>query len=131
MTTVAAAPAAVWRSTSVFSVLADSSGTSPDSRTSVPVAPAQRRLGGQKRVAGPELWLLDHKREACVARQRRLDGVRLVADDDGRRLRREGCGSREHVLDHRQAGDAVQHLRPRGFHPRALARREDDDVECS
>ena len=51
------------------SVSADRSGTSPDSSTSVPVALRQRRLGRQQRVAGAELWLLHHKREARMRAQ--------------------------------------------------------------
>ena len=53
-----------------------------------------------------------------------------MADDD-----RGRCGAR--ALRRRAStcsiiglpGHAVQHLGPRGFHPRALAGREDDDVE--
>ena len=44
-----------------------SSGTSPDSRTSVPVWPCERGFGRQQRVRRPELWLLHHKGEARAA----------------------------------------------------------------
>ena len=32
-----------------------------------------------------------------------------------------------HVTEHRKAADLVQHLRPLGLHPRALARGQNDD----
>jgi len=41
VTTVAAAPVAACRSTSVFSVSGDRSGTSPDKRTTIPLAPCR------------------------------------------------------------------------------------------
>ena len=76
-----------------------------------------------------ELWLLHHKVQPGESCQRSLKGVRLVADDHGRRSRIERGGGRQHVLDHRLAGDTVQHFRPRGFHARAFTCREDDDVD--
>ena len=105
-----------------------SSGTSPDSSTSVPRAPVQRGLGLKQRVAGAELRLLQCKPQARPFRRALAARLRLVADDHDR-----GYGRRsrppEHVLNQREAGDPVEHLRQRRLHPRALAGREDDDVD--
>ena len=51
------------------------------------------RLGRQQGVRGAELWLLHHKREARMPRQRGRERVRLMADDDGGRARVDGGGA--------------------------------------
>ena len=62
-------------------------------------------------------------------RERLLHFVGAVPDDDGRGRRTEAVGSRQDAIDQRSAGDLVEHLRPLGFHPRAFAGGEDDDVK--
>ena len=52
-----------------------------------------------------------------------------MTDDERGRARRQGLRGRQDVVDHRLAGDVVQHLRARGFHARALAGGQDDDVQ--
>jgi hypothetical protein len=51
-----------------------------------------------------------------------------VADDDGGGEGGERGGRGQHMLDHRHAADAVQHLGKRRFQARALTGSEDDDV---
>src|SRR2546426_588844 len=52
-----------------------------------------------------------------------------MAHHDGRRLRAQRAGDRQDVLDHRHAGDPMQHLGPRRFHAGPLTRREDHDTD--
>ena len=106
----------------------ESSGTSPESRISVPVCPRKRRSVVSSACAVPSCGSCTTNVQPRVPRQRGLERLGLMADDHGGRAWRERCGGGEHVLDHRLAGDAVQHLRPRGFHARAFAGGEDDDV---
>ena len=63
-----------------------------------------------------------------MPRQRLLEDIRPMTDDDGRRTGTEGGSAREHMLDERPPGHPVQHLCPRGLHARALAGGENDDV---
>ena len=52
------------------------SGTSPESRTSVPVAPSSAASAVcEARAPVPELWLLDHKRDARMLAKRGLQNV--------------------------------------------------------
>ena len=67
------------------------------------VAPAQQRLRLQQRVAGAELRLLQCKAQAQPFRERRLDLIRLVADDDDGRRRAERVGRAQDVFDEGQA----------------------------
>ena len=117
------------RSTSACSVAGVSSGTSPDSRTTVPVAPASACFGLQQSMTRAELGLLQRELKIRPCRQRRAHGVRLVADDDDDGGGGERVGGAKHVLDEWQAGRGVQNLRKTGFHPRSLAGRKDDEVE--
>ena len=52
-----------------------------------------------------------------------------MPDDDRRRAREERLRGSHRVVDHRPPGDVVQHLGARGFHSRALAGGQNDDVE--
>ena len=100
------------------------SGTSPESSTSVPVAPS-RALRHPKRASRPQLWLLNHNLETGMPRQRGLQGIRLVTNDDGHRTGRQRGGGQD-VLDDRSARNRVKHFGQRRLHPDALAPRHDD-----
>src|SRR5262245_40577809 len=89
----------------------------------------ENRFGDQQRMSGPKLWLLYHKREARLTRNRLADGARLVSDDDDRGCGREGGRRGQNMRDHRAASDGMQHFGPRGLHASALPRCKDDDVE--
>jgi hypothetical protein len=75
------------------------------------------------------LWLLDHNGESVPARERRPDSFRFMSDHDGGCPGAEWGGRVEDAVDHRPPSDAVEDLRPRGFHSRAFSGREDDDVD--
>src|SRR5215475_11673701 len=62
-------------------------------------------------------------------RKRLLKRLALVTDNDRYRARLQRSGGREHVLDHGCPGHTVEHLWQRGFHPGALSRRQNNDVE--
>jgi len=79
-------------------------------------------------MAGAELWLLDHISETGWLRKGRFHDVGLMADDDRDRARLKRSSSRENVGDHRPAGHSVQNFGPRRLDTRALAGREDDNV---
>ena len=90
----------------------------------------QRRLGLQQRVARAELRRLhDELRGGPSRRERGAHLVGAVADDDHGVDPREAHRRPEHVLDEGPSGQRVQHLRPRRLHPRALAGRENHDVQ--
>ena len=94
------------------------------------VGMSQNRLGRQKRMGRPKLWLLHHKSEPAVPQERIFHLRRLIPDDDGRCLRVNRRGGRQDVFDERQSSDAMQHFRTRRFHPRAFAGREDGYVNA-
>jgi hypothetical protein len=77
-------------------------------------------------VAGAELRLL-HRVPGALA-HRRLHRLALMADDHHRRGSRHLRGEVEHVVDDRPSRRAVEDLDGVGFHPRAEARGEDDDI---
>jgi hypothetical protein len=70
-----------------------------------------------------ELWILHRERRA--AGQRGLDLLATFADHHHRSLRLKLREGRKQVLDHRPAGERVEHLVPGALHPRALACGED------
>ena len=81
---------------------------------------------GRCRAAAPA------RRSAASGR----DAEMRLAPDRRRGRRRWSCVAGfsepavvQHAVDERAAGDSVQHLRQLGFHPRALAGGENDDVE--
>ena len=64
-----------------------------------------------------------------MPRQRGLQGIRLVTNDDGHRTGRQLIGGGQDVLDtHRSARNRVKHFGQRRLHPHALARRQHDNV---
>ena len=79
-------------------------------------------------MAGAELWLLDHINESGGLRKSRFHDVGSMADDDRYRTGLEGSSGREDVRDHWPAGHPVQHLGPGRLDTRALAGREDYNV---
>ena len=79
-------------------------------------------------MAGAELWLLNHIFETGWLQKGRFHDVGLMADDDRYRARLKRSSSREDVGDHRPAGHPVQNFGPRRLDTRALAGREDDNV---
>ena len=82
----------------------------------------------QHRVARAALRLLQH----CLHAQRRDRGghiLGLMAHDRDNFSRLERQARAHNVLDQRTPARAVQHLRQRGFEPRALARGQDHDYE--
>ena len=96
----------------------------------MPDLPASDGFGLQQRVTGAELRRLDDELDGrATIGQRGAHVVGAVADDEhgGRGL--ELVGGSQHVFDNRPAGQRVQHLRPGGLHPRALAGGENHDVE--
>ena len=82
----------------------------------------------QQRVSGSQLWLLSHKGEPIMSRQRVAHGVGFVSDDEGGGERAERRGGGQHVLDHRKSGDPVEDLWNRRLHARSLAGGKDHDV---
>ena len=52
-----------------------------------------------------------------------------MTNDERGCARRKGLRGRHDVVDHRLTGDVMQHFRARGFHARALACGQDDDVQ--
>ena len=128
MTTVAAAPAPGGSRPAAEASLGCSSGTSPDSRTTVPVGrPGPVRL--LQRVRGPELRLLDDNWSSGTPATPRSDGIGLWPT-----TRSSSSGStRPRLAGHARPWDCpasrVQDLRQGGLHPGALAGRENDDVE--
>ena len=94
-----------------------------------PALACQRRLGLQQRVSGAELRLLDCKRRRVAGRP----GAPSPARPRGRRRRRwmpgrSGSAARR-TCSMRGRPQAGENLGERGLHPRALAGREDDDVQ--
>ena len=112
------------------SVSADSSGTSPDSSTTRSGRSAKRPARPSAGRGRAELWLLDHKRETRLARERRLSCFGLMADDDGRSSAARGprrAASTWSIIG--RPATRCSTFGQRGFHPRALAGGQDDDVE--
>ena len=84
---------------------------------------AERLFGREHRMAGAELLRLDGAR---MGRHRLADRFHAGCHhDDHRRCAQRGQ-ARQHMADHRPAGDGMQHLRQIGLHPRALAGGKDD-----
>jgi len=82
----------------------------------------------EHRVARPALRLLQHR---AHAEQRNCRGhvLRLVAHNRDNLSRFERQARAHHVLDQRTPPGAVQHFRPRGLQPRALAGSQYDDCK--
>ena len=89
----------------------------------------QRLFSLKESMARAELWLLPRELQIRPSRQRGLDRVRLVADDDDDRGGGKGIRGAKNVLDQGQAARGVQNLGKTGFHPRSLACRKDDQME--
>ena len=64
-------------------------------------------------MRGSELRLLHHERETVPGRERALERIRLMADDDDGGIRSEHFRGGQHVLDHRPSRDAVEYFRQR------------------
>ena len=111
VTTVAAAPAASCASTSCRSVSARQQRHVTGEQHQRARAPAQRRLGRQQRVRRPKLRLLDHESDVAPSLRAPLRRVRPCPTTTMVLTRAERRLPLEHVIDHRRAGDAVQHLR--------------------
>jgi hypothetical protein len=83
--------------------------------------------GGKHGVSRPEpLGLHEQGGGGYRASDRARHVLATGTDDDGNLVRAccgDGC---EHMRQHGPTRDAVQHFRFRGFHPRALASRQDD-----
>lgn len=81
----------------------------------------------QHRVAGAEAFLLQIGFDADSVDACRLCHVLGITADDKGDGRDAGGGDRlDHMGDHRPAGDRMQYLRFRGFHPRAVTGGKDD-----
>jgi hypothetical protein len=80
-------------------------------------------------MGGPQLWLLNHELQSRPVAEPCSDGLALMPDDDRDGAWRDAGRGLQHVLDHRQAGYAMKHLRADRLHPRALAGRKDNDVD--
>ena len=83
------------------------------------------RLGAAHRVAGAQLFFLDHRGDR-VTGQGRAHRLALVADDHRAAV---GTGVRdrvEHVVDHRPKENLVEHLGALGLHSRTFAGGKDD-----
>ena len=72
----------------------------------------QRRFSLEQRVPGPKLRLLQCKHQTRPFRERLLDLIGAVTDDDDGGCRRKGFGNTEHVLDQTEASDFVENLGP-------------------
>ena len=79
----------------------------------------QGASGLEHGVAGAALLALEHQLGASP--DRRADLLGAVSHHDDQTLRAERLGRRERIVEHRPAGDRVQHLGQRGLHPRPLA----------
>ena len=82
-------------------------------------------------MAGAKLLLLRDELKAGSLGQGLLDLGGAVADHHGDAGRLQGGGCPQHAFDDGQAGDPVQDLGQLGFHPRALAGGQDDDVNVT
>ena len=71
-----------------------SSGTSPDSSSSVPARAFELGLGLQERVSGTQLRLLQSKPKAGPIGERPPNGLGLVTDDNDGVYRRDGSAAR-------------------------------------
>ena len=88
----------------------------------------QVRLDLQERVARSELRLLQCKAKTHPFRETGLHGARHVAHDNCNRGGLERLGRAQNMDDQRLARCGMQDLRQVGFHPRALARGQNGDV---
>ena len=96
----------------------------------VAVEIGELRLGLEHRMGGAELLVLDD--EVAAARlDQPLDLVAPGADDDDLARRAEPLEHAHEMVEHRPAGDRVEHLVDVGHHPCALAGGEDDGGEGS
>ena len=106
------------------------------------LAPQQRHVARQQheRAPGPRQGVFRLQQGVCRAELRflhdvphiqvrpRLHDLRLVTHDHGERRGIQGSRRPQHRLQHRPATHGVKHLGQAGFHPRALTRRQNDDV---
>jgi len=89
----------------------------------------QRGFCLEQGMTRAELKLLECERDVGSGLQGRSHGVGLMSDHDDDRRGRDPAGGAKHVLDQRQSGGRVKDFRQPGFHPRALARGKDHQVE--
>src|SRR5579862_4410977 len=86
----------------------------------------QRRTGGPHGVASATRRVLD----SGLCRRHRLgDCITALAEHHDRLGRRQWVERRQHMSDHRPAGDLVHDLGQRGPHPGPLARGKNDGGE--
>ena len=99
------------------------------SSTSVPVAPRNTGAVVSSAWAVPSCGsCTTNERSECVKSAARSASAWCPITSVVERGRKRGRRGQD-VLDHRHARHAMQHLRPRGLHPRAFARRQDDNVK--
>ncbi|KAJ3079275.1 hypothetical protein HK102_003908, partial [Quaeritorhiza haematococci] len=91
-----------------------------------PLVAFQQGPADLHRVARAELFGLDGEPDGGLAVERLVELIGRVADDHDDGLRAGAAGRVDDVAEHRPAADLVQHLRPLGLHPLALAGRQDD-----
>jgi hypothetical protein len=88
------------------------------------------RLGLKHGMRGAKLLVLDDDLAAPRLDQP-LDLIAPCSDDDDLARWAEAFEHPHQMVEHRAAGDRVKHLVHVGFHPRALARGENDGGEGS
>src|SRR5262245_28032053 len=94
-----------------------------------PLLPFQRRSRLEQRVTRSELRLLRDELQLMPLRERSLDLVGAVADDNRDARRLQGGRGPQNAFDERQAANPMQDLGQQGLHPRALTGGQDDDVD--
>ena len=111
VTTVAAAVAATVRLEQLLQRAPVSSGTSPDSRMTVPVLPARRGSACCRAWAVPSCGSCTANVRPGRPARRSLTACAAVADDHGHRGRSHSGRGVEDVLQHRPPGHRMEHLR--------------------